>query len=176
MSTTPETMGLAPKHLSFREVFDAELAFVCRALRRLGVREADLGDVAQEIFLTVHTRFGEYDQARPIRTWLYAFCLRYASNYRRLARHRDEELGDREHRAPGDRTDAALARDLVLRALESLDFDRRSALVFHDMEGLSAPEIAHLTSAPLNTVYSRLRLAREDFRRALETLNAGAAR
>lgn len=166
----------APPRASFREVFEAELPFVCRALRRLGVREADLGDVAQELFLTVHARFDHYDAGRPLRKWLYAFCLRYASNYRKLARHRAEDLGEHALRVSDDQSEAAMARDLVLRALGALDFERRVALVLHDLEGLSAPEIAELTQTPLNTVYSRLRLARDDFRRALDTLNAGGAR
>ena len=140
-------------------------ARLCRALRRLGVGEADLGDVAQELFLTVHTRFGDYDPSRPLRTWLYAFCLRYASNYRKLARHRAEGLAEPE--AAHGQSDAVVARDLVLRALEKLDFDRRTALVLHDMEQLSAPEIAGELGVPLNTVYSRIRAARDAFKAIL---------
>lgn len=171
MTTTPESMRSGATAATFRTVFESELPFVCRALRRLGVREADLGDVAQELFLTVHDRLADYDPSRPIRTWLHGFCLRFASNYRRLARHRGKDLPDEP--PASDRSDAAATRDLVMRALERLDFEKRTTLVLHDMEGLSAPEIAELTKVPLNTVYSRLRLARADFREAIDALNAG---
>jgi RNA polymerase sigma-70 factor (ECF subfamily) len=35
-----------------------------------------------------------------------------------------------------------------------------------DIEELTVPEIAELTQTPVNTVYTRLRRAREDFQRA----------
>lgn len=173
MSTSTGAMRSASTSPAFRELFEAELAFVCRALRRLGVREADLADVAQELFLTVHARYGEYDASRPVRTWLYAFCIRFASNYRKLARHRGEGLEDHVARAV-DKSEAAAARDLVMRALDRLDEDRRVVLVLHDMEGVAAPEIADIVKAPLNTVYSRIRLARSDFRAAVDSLGKEA--
>jgi RNA polymerase sigma-70 factor (ECF subfamily) len=155
----------------FRHLFDAEFGYVCRSLRRLGVHEADLADVAQELFVAVHRQFGEYDAARPLRPWLFSFSLRFAANYRRLARNRAAHVDiANTHAAPSDPNSEA--RDLVLRALAELDFDRRTVLVMHDLEGFPAPEIADQTSAPLNTVYSRLRLARADFRSAVERLQA----
>ena len=48
--------------------------------------------------------------------------------------------------------------------------DRRAVLVMHDLEGWTAPEIAAEIGVPLNTVYSRLRLARAEFRSAVDRL------
>jgi RNA polymerase sigma-70 factor, ECF subfamily len=156
---------------AFRHVFDAEFTHVCRTLRRLGVRQADLKDVAQELFLTVHQRFGEYDPARPLRPWLFSFALRLAANYRRLSRNRghvsDVVLAEHTSGPP-----EAEARDLVLGALGELDFDRRVALVMHDLEGFAAPEIAEHLGLNVNTVYSRIRLARDDFRSAVARLQS----
>lgn len=153
----------------FRELFDVEFAFVCRALRRLGVLEADIGDVAQELFVLVHKNIAELDPKRSVRPWLYGFAVRLASNYRRLARHR--ENAPISSLAPAANLDAdRAARDLVLRALHELDFDRRTVLVMHDLEGFASPEIAAIVHVPVNTVYSRLRLARQDFREAIARL------
>jgi RNA polymerase sigma-70 factor, ECF subfamily len=159
---------------AFRELFDAEFAFVCRALRRLGVREADLADVTQELFVSVHRNLDSLDVSRARRPWLYSFAMRYASNYRRLARHRAHDSID-EMTIPLATSDADIgARDLVLRALADLDFDRRTVLVMHDLEGFQASEIAEMTETLLNTVYSRLRVARADFRAAVERLEKDA--
>lgn len=154
---------------AFRSVFESEFGYVCRALRRLGVRDADLKDVAQELFVTVHERFGERDPSRSVRPWLFSFALRYASNYRKLARHRADlsDTVDARTEAGEARTEA---RDLVLRALARVDFERRAVLVMHDLEGFGAADIATDLGIPLNTVYSRLRLAREAFRNAIATL------
>lgn len=160
--------------IEFRTLFEAELPFVLRTLRRLGVYEADLPDVAQELFVSVHDRLPELQAGSAPRRWLYAFCLRFAANYRRLARHRATPFEEAAH-ASADEGDAIHARALVLRALDALDADRRVALVLHDMEGVTAAEIAELTLAPVNTVYSRIRLAREDFRAEVVRLSRGAA-
>lgn len=156
----------------FRAMFDAEFAWVCRTLRRLGVAPGDLEDVAQELFVTVHRNFTDYDPARPLKPWLFSFALRFASNYRRLARtrgHGGEDALARLSAVPDANADA---RDLVLRALSALEFGPRSLVVMHDLEGFDAPEIASQLGIPLNTVYSRLRTARAAFRSAITELQS----
>ncbi len=162
---------LAP---AFRLIFEAEFGYVCRSLRRLGVLSADLQDVAQELFCSVHQRLDEYNPARPLRPWLFSFSLRFAANYRRLARNHNHvpENALSTHPAPVPDADA---RDLVLAALAALDFDRRVVLVMHDLEGFAAPEIAEQLGCNLNTVYSRIRLARKAFKDAVVRLQAKGA-
>jgi RNA polymerase sigma-70 factor (ECF subfamily) len=149
-------------------MFEAEFGYVCRALRRLGVHEGDLKDIAQELFVSVHQQLPQYDASLPVRPWLFSFALRYAANYRRLARNRAHFPVNESLATTNDVN--VEARDLVLRALSMVDFDRRTVIVMHDLEGFGAPEIAERIGIPLNTVYSRLRAARADFRAALDTL------
>lgn len=149
----------------FSKVFAEHFGFVCRSLIRLGVRESDVEDVAQELFMVVHRALPESDRTRAIKPWLFGFAVKFASNYRRLAWHRGRPLDD----APvSPKVHAQLAaRSTVLHALERLDFDKRVVLVMHDLEEFTAPEIASELGIPLNTVYSRVRLAREAFRSAV---------
>ena len=58
-----------------------------------------------------------------------------------------------------------------MRALDLLDFDRRVVLVMHDLDEVSMPEIASALDIPLNTAYSRLRLARADVLAAVRRLS-----
>jgi RNA polymerase sigma-70 factor (ECF subfamily) len=155
--------------LEFRALFERDFAYVCRSLRRLGVGDSDLKDVAQELFVAVHERLASYDPARPLRPWLFSFAVRFASNYRKLARnHAHDSL---EGASLGSEGSPQLeARDLILRALARLDFDRRTVIVMHDLEGFDAPEIAGQLGIPVNTVYSRIRLARADLREAITVL------
>jgi RNA polymerase sigma-70 factor (ECF subfamily) len=155
----------------FRALFDAEFAYVCRSLQRLGVRSGDVPDVAQELFLTVHRALPDYDADRPVRPWLCGFSVRFAANYRRLGRLADLPGDTLERRSAAPLADVE-ARDLVLKVLDRLDFDRRTVIVMHDMEGFAAPEIAEQLGIPLNTVYSRLRLAREDLKAAMSEFQA----
>jgi len=174
---TPSTQATGvdvSSHLSrqFRDLFDAEFSFVCRALQRLGVRSGDVADVAQELFLTVHRALPAYDTARPVRPWLCGFSVRFAANYRRLGRMAERSGEALEHQSTPPPSDIE-ARDIVLKILERLDFDRRAVVVMHDMEGFAAHEIAEALGVPVNTVYSRLRTAREELKAAARQLEEG---
>jgi len=163
--------------VDFADLFETHLDYVWHTLRRLGVRERDIEDVAHDVFLTVHRRLAEYDATRPARPWLFAFALRAASDYRKLARHRTDLLDTvaeiRDPTPPPDERAITRQRlDLVSRALDSMDFDRRAIFVLHEIDGVGAREAAALLGIPVNTAYSRLRLAREDFAQAAQRLEA----
>ncbi len=159
-------------------IYEAELAYVWESLRRLGVREADLEDVAHDLFIAVQRRLPDYDPARPLRPWLFGFALRVASDYRKSARVRLEVVAAQRDTAdarPGaeERLAAREARDLILRALEGLTLVQRAVFALHDLDGCSMPEIAEALGEPLNTLYSRLRAARIEFTAAVRQLPAG---
>lgn len=173
--TDPAPDAQSPDDVEFRAVFRAELGWVCNTLRRLGVREADVEDAAHDVFVTFHRRLADYDPARSVRAWLGGIAYRVASDHRRRAHVRRELAeGDIEVVDPRRGADDALAdkqtRALVLAALQEVQEERRPVLVLHDIDGIAMPAIAESLSIPLNTAYSRLRLARADFRRAVERL------
>jgi len=158
----------------FRQIFEQELSYVWHTLRRLGVRGDDVRDQSQEVFVIVHRLLPEFDRTRPIRPWLFGIAFRVASAYRDKARYRvTEELGDdlTDDAQPADEQIAdAEKRRLVLRALERVDLARRAVFVLADIEGRAIPEIATELGIPLNTAYSRLRLARAEFAEAARRL------
>jgi RNA polymerase sigma-70 factor, ECF subfamily len=161
--------------LELGAIFDEHFDYVWATLRRLGVRDADREDLVHEVFLKVHTRLADYDESRPLRPWLFGFAYRVAADHHRLARHRVEVLGAQGEAAgdtvPADDRVAALEqRELVLAALDTLELDRRAVLVMHDIDDVPVPEIARLLDVPLNTAYSRLRLAREQLAGAVTRL------
>jgi RNA polymerase sigma-70 factor, ECF subfamily len=157
----------------FREIFERELSYVFTALRRLGVAEADREDLASEVFFRVYQRRDDYDPARPIKPWLFAFALRVASEHRRRSRHHHEELGgasDAADHAVAAATSNGDDADLVYTALEALDLDKRAVLVMHDLDEQSVPEIARALAIPEGTAYTRLRAARAQFTAAVRRL------
>src|SRR5580658_6150682 len=94
VTSSPDMMAeVAATPVSFRAVFDAECGYVWTTLRRLGVADRDVEDVAHETFLRVAVHLPEYDPSRPLRAWLFVFIMRMARDYRRLARHRREAVG-----------------------------------------------------------------------------------
>ncbi|MFO0588158.1 MAG: sigma-70 family RNA polymerase sigma factor [Polyangiaceae bacterium] len=164
--------GAAAPPPSFDAIYEAHFALVWRNLRRLGVPEAWVEDAAQEVFLAIHRRLGDYEGRSSVRTWVFGFVLRVARDHRRrLARKGggeplDEGLSDG---APGphDRLERKEALALLDAALSALDDDKRAVFVMGEIEQMTAPEMAAVLGVPLNTVYSRLRLARRDVEREI---------
>lgn len=159
----------------FTELFRAELGYVSRTLRRLGVRAADLDDKAHDVFVAVYQHRSEYDPGRPLRPWLFGFAYRMASDYGRSAWRRRAVYDDTVE-PPAETPDVAQRLDdernwdVVLAALDTLDLDRRAVFVLSDIDAVASTEVAATLKIPLGTVYSRLRLARADFTAAVTRL------
>lgn len=153
----------------FDAVYRDGLAHVWKCLRRLGVRDKDLEDAAHDVFVAVHGHLHSYDVTRPLKPWLAGFAWRVASNYRRAAPQRREELvasmpDPADDRPGADQLASGMQqRTLVLRALDALDDEKRAVFVLHELEGMAIPEIARVLETPVNTLYSRLRLGRALF-------------
>ncbi|MEM9861773.1 MAG: RNA polymerase sigma factor [Myxococcota bacterium] len=153
-------------------MFEDHAAYVYHSLRRLGVRPSDLEDLTQEVFLQVYRKFDSYDPTRPTKPWLFAFAARVAANHRRLSKHEHEVVTDDApvivlKQTPEDRAEYADVRNKIATTLDGLSDEVRQAFVLHDVDGLAGPEIADALAIPVNTVYSRVRLAREALARAL---------
>ena len=159
-------------------IFEAEFTYIHRSLRRLGVAEADAEDLAQEVFLVMWRRRGDWDADRPLRPWLVGVAMRLANHHRRR-RAREVPGGwiDAPDEAPAADQHVATTRaqKLVGRALATLSEKQREVLVLHELEDVPMREVADALSVPLFTAYSRLRSARREFARAVRRLQLPAA-
>lgn len=160
--------------MTFDELYDAHFEFVWRTLRRLGVPEADLPDVTQEVFLVVHRRLASFVERAKVTTWLFRIAVRAARDRRRRAHVRREVASDEWIAAvPDQGVDPARAleraddRALFDQALAAMDLEQRAVFSAFELEGMSGQDIAAALEIPLGTVYSRLRLARERFQRSV---------
>lgn len=164
----------APR-LAFAEVYEGHFDLVWRTARRLGVPEDAVDDVVQDAFLVLHRRLDEYDGITPVKAWILGITARVVSEHRRRFRrkqapcvpHAADSDGNVLLAASNPPPSADVERtervELLDRLLAQLDEDKREVLVLAQLEEMSAPEIADLLGANLNTVYARLRAARRDF-------------
>jgi len=172
---------VAERERAFRALYEAHSAFVWRNLRRLGVPNADVEDKLQEVFVVAHRRWEEFvDRGYGPRAWLFQIVLRVASEARRHKRRHpvDPDGGAAQDRQSIDAPQTAAIDqrqqlDLLDRALSAIDMGRRAVLVLHEIEQMTAPEIARTLDIPLNTVYSRLRVARIELEQELRQLGGG---
>jgi len=165
-----------PPAVTFASVYEQHFAFVFRSVRRLGIADALLDDVVQDVFVVVHLRLPGFEGNSSLRTWLFGIVLRVVSGYRRTAgRHGGvhaplgEVVDDLPDKAPSP-LEAAVrgeANVFLHGFLDQLDQDKRAVFIMVELEQMSVPEAAQALGANLDTVYSRLRVARQKFEQAI---------
>jgi RNA polymerase sigma-70 factor (ECF subfamily) len=158
-----ETTAASP---NFREVFDGQARFVWRSLLGLGVRETDVPDASQQVFLVVHAKLARLEPGCAVRTFVYGICLRVASDFRRRAHVRREllcaEPPERKTLAtPEDHASHREALVALQGALDELDEGQRDVFVLYELEDVPMAEVAQAVGCPLQTAYSRLHVARK---------------
>ena len=180
-TAAPADRGQRGPRMTFEELYDAHFDFVWRSLRRLGVPSTDLEDAAQEVFLTVHRRLADFEPRAKLTTWLFKICMRAARDRRRRAHVRREladspGFDDLADSSPDVTSSIERRQDLELfeAALDAMDLDQRAVFVLFELEAVTGQDIADVLEIPLGTVYSRLRLGREAFRKSV--LRKAAAR
>jgi len=163
-ASRPSDLAEVPHLRRFEALYRGEFAFVWSVAQHLGVPIGAIDDVVQDVFLTAYRRRDSLRFEVSPRAWLFGVTRRVAFRYRRGAARRA-----RRHTAfaevarpladpPQHRHDHAQQLSQLLARLSE---NTREVWQMTELLGMSAPEIASELGLPLNTVYSRLRLARE---------------
>jgi RNA polymerase sigma-70 factor, ECF subfamily len=154
---------------SFDAIYAREFEYVWRTLGRLGVPAGDVADAAHDVFVVLYKKRTELEPGRSLRPLLFGIARRVAALARR--KQRPESSNDAEVLVAAP---PHAERDMLWQALAALDDDRRAVFILHDLEGYTGPEIAALLEIPVNTVHSRLRLARAELVTALHRMRDAA--
>jgi RNA polymerase sigma-70 factor (ECF subfamily) len=173
------------RHLDSAELFKQFAPFVAGFLLRLGVSRDDLDDLMQEVFLVAHRNGGYAPGPAKPTTYLANIAFRAATSHRRKLKTRSFVRTDQETVTASpyrleDNPETALDQkqrvELLHRALDRLDEDKRSVFVLAEVYGETVVSIASGLGIPVDTAYSRLRAARRLFREAALALSdQGAA-
>lgn len=154
------------------EELASHLDFLWRFACRMGVGSATAEDIAHEAFVIALGR-ADTIVAGKERSFLLSIVVNMVRR-ERTRRNRHEELVEeppgRDDDAPDRALDDKRARELLDRSLDALDDDLRAVFVLHEIEEETMADIAQLLSIAPGTVASRLRRAREEWKRATERL------
>jgi RNA polymerase sigma-70 factor (ECF subfamily) len=163
-------------------LFREHAPFVAALVRRLGVPEAEVEDVVQEVFVVAHRRGGYVPGPAKPRTWLAHIAVHVASVARRTLRRKrtqaDEETVAKAGSggtSPFDAAAAAQSLARVQRALDAMDLDHRLVFILFELHGESCESIAAALGLPVGTVHSRLHTARARFRKQYDRQEQGSA-
>jgi len=170
-----DSSGAVTRREHFETIYRAELGWVHRTVVRLGARERDVEDLVHDVFIAFYRTLETYDPSRPLRPWLFGVAFRVVNDYRRKAsfsREQPDAIPEHERVGKGVSADESVELDekrrLILAALEELPLEQRA--VFVELDETPVPELAAALQIPLNTCYSRLRLARARFATTIERL------
>jgi RNA polymerase sigma-70 factor, ECF subfamily len=163
----------------YLNVFQSELNYVYRILRRFGVSAFEVEDLAQDAFLALRGAWKVYDPGRPIRPYLFGIAFRIASAHQRK-RKREVAYGivdrDDEKPWPDEVLQSKQARAMLLSALQEVPLPRRAVLVMHELDGIPMAEVAAVLRIPRFTAYSRFRKGRQELETTLRRMLRGSDR
>lgn len=161
---------------AFRKLFELYGPRVKAYMMRQGADATTAEDLAQETLLTVWRKAALYsDEKGSATTWIFTIArnlridrLRREVSWQPLPENRDEEASDGPD--PEEEVTARERRDKVRAVLATLPPDQSEVVTLSYVEGLSHSEIAERLSLPLGTVKSRMRLAYQKVKEAVEDI------
>jgi len=145
---------------------------------------SEVYDVAQEAFIKAYRALPQFRGESAFYTWMYRIAINTAKNYlvsqgRKLPNididAQDAEQFEGESGLKDNDTPERIAlkdeiEATVLKAIEDLPEDLRTAVTLRELEGLSYEEIAETMQCPIGTVRSRIFRAREAIDKRLKPL------
>jgi RNA polymerase sigma-70 factor (ECF subfamily) len=182
----PDTGTPDPAHSSARaerlaELYAEHFAFVWRSAKRLGVPLSAVDDAVQDVFLVAHHKLHEFEGRSSLRTWLFGITRKVVREHRPNRTSAPREAADLDALPSQDvgplrSAEQAQSARLLQLLLDELEEERRAAFILVDLEELSVPEAAEVLGVNLNTLYSRVRAARQDLSKSLTRLRARSER
>lgn len=172
--------AMVAETLDFDAVYEKYVDFVWASLRGLGVQPAGIDDAVQDVFVALHRRLPDFEGRSTLKTFIFGIVVGVARNHRRAARRHNRLDSLQEADAVADARPSPLERTATSQALATLadllsqlDDGKREILLLTEWEQMSAPEIAAALEIPVNTVYSRIRLARAEFEKLVAQRRGG---
>lgn len=160
-------------------MYRAHHVVIWRTLRRLGFSPEAAADSTHQAYLIAAERLNQIHLGSE-KAFLFSTAIRLAKTVarknRRMDLHEDIEAGPDPNTGSEKIVNRQVALQLLERLLSHMDPDLVTVFTLYELEGMSSPEIAEILDIPLGTVASRLRRARETFRKGAAQLERGALR
>lgn len=163
--------------LAFEEIVNRYRKVVARTVKGMLGDSVYSEDIGQEVFIKLYNSLSEFRGEAKLSTYIQKIAINLTLNeIKRRKRFfsmfaqkgNDEmhevEIPDNEHEERRD------AKELVNKALMSLEPKFRIVLTMRMLQGYSTKETAEILDLPLGTVLSRLSRAQEQIKEILEKL------
>jgi RNA polymerase sigma-70 factor (ECF subfamily) len=147
-----------------RELLAGLLPRMRNLVRYLVGSDDETDDITQDALVAVLVDLASFRGEGRFEAWVDRIVARLAIariRKRRFQSKRDTQFNsDLMLASPSKTSDEFLYRRQIVRMLDGLPIDQRHVLVLHHALDMTVPEIASELGAPVETVRSRLRLAK----------------
>ena len=141
---------------------------------RLTLDKDDSKDLVQDTYLKAYRFIDSFQQGTNAKAWLFRILKNsFINDYRKKSKEPSKvDYQEVESYYNSDEVDRQITPDLrvealkdmigdeISNALNSLDVDFRTVIIFCDLEGFKYDEMAKILDIPIGTVRSRLHRAR----------------
>jgi RNA polymerase sigma-70 factor (ECF subfamily) len=159
-------------------LFEKELMHFATSLYnfafRLTLDEDDASDLVQETYLKAYRFFDSYQPGTNAKAWLFRILKNtFINDFRKKSKqpikvdyqeveatYNSDDVDEVQTTDLRSDTVRDLLGDEVVRALNSIEVDFRTAIILCDIEGFTYEEMAKILDIPIGTVRSRLHRAR----------------
>ena len=170
---------------AYRELVDRYHKRVFAILFGMLHSREDAMELAQDVFIKVYQRIGEFEEKSSFYTWVYRIAVNLAIDFRRrewkkvhteyddsVATNEDSDDGvfQRDRRNPEQQHQDRELGSAIEKALETLPDEQRAVLVMREVDGLSYQEMADVMGCSIGTIMSRLFYARKKMQAQLKGL------
>lgn len=146
------------------------MGYLARYVGDQGVAE----DLWQETLIRMHKGSSSFEGRSSAKTWAFSIATRVAADYLRRPGHNTGVIELTAVEEPAD-SDRAIDEQLVINemnqcvryVIDSLPEDYRSSLILHDLEGLTAKQVAEVCDCSVASAKTRIHRARLRLKDAL---------
>jgi RNA polymerase sigma-70 factor (ECF subfamily) len=163
------------QQLSFEQLAAEHSPTLLRYLRRYVGDRTVADDLLQETLIRMARGLPDFAGRASVKTWAFSIATHVAIDYFRKPERRLHivEVNEATDLANADRTiDERIIVDemnaCIRQVIDSLPEDYRAALVLHDLEGLTAQQVAEICTCSLATTKIRIHRARNRLKEALQ--------
>jgi RNA polymerase sigma-70 factor (ECF subfamily) len=154
---------------AFERLYRKHVSDVYRYALALVRNEAEAEDITQTTFLNAFRAFQRGEEPRKAKSWLIAIAHNVCRQRFRHQSRRPQEVELDEDLAEAAVPEEGPSADDLVRALQHLSFNQRSALVMRELEGRPYSEIGEILDLPVSAVETLLFRARRALREQLES-------
>jgi RNA polymerase sigma factor (sigma-70 family) len=160
--------SLAPDR-AFERMYQKHASDVYRYALAVLRDAGDAEDVTQTTFLNAFRALQRGERPLKAKSWLLAIAHNVCRQRFRNAARRPQQVAFDEDVAEAIVPEESPSADDLVRALQQLSFNQRSALVMRELEGRSYKEIGEILALPVSAVETLLFRARRALREQIET-------